>query len=327
MKYVSRRVILAGAAAATVSTPAILRAQGAGDWPKGPIKIIVPFPPGGSTDPVARIIQAKLTDQTGWHVIVENKPGGASAVGANVAAKSAPDGQTWMVTFDSHILNHAFAPNLPYKDSDLENIMLIGRTPQTIAAHPDRPYKTFKEAVEDARKRPGKVNFGVLGGSQALVLATLIRKENNVDLNLIPYKGGGPLVQDLLGGVTDIGISSLTSFSPHIRANKIRAIAVTGEQRTPALPDTPTLIEQGIKAFPSYSWWGVYAPAGVPKPIVERMHIEITKAVRSPDVTQKFLDQFNMEILTSSGADFAAYQKAEQERWFKVIKDNDIKGD
>jgi len=327
MNNIRRRAVLAGAAATAVSTPAILRAQNVGDWPKGPVKIIVPFPPGGSTDPVARIIQAKLTDQTGWNVIVENKPGGASAVGAAVAAKSAPDGLTWMVTFDSHILNHAFAANLPYKDSDLENIMLIGRTPQTIAAHPDRPYKTFREAVDDAKKRPGKVSFGVLGGSQALVLATLIKKENDVDLNLIPYKGGGPLVQDLLGGVTDIGISSLTSFSPHIRTNKIRAIAVTGEQRTPALPDTPTLIEQGIKAFPSYSWWGVYAPAGIPKPIVERMHVEITKAVRSPDVTQKFLDQFNMEILTSSGADFAAYQRVEQERWFKVIKDNDIKGD
>ena len=327
MKNMRRRALLAGVTAATVWAPAILRAQNVGDWPKGPTKIVVPFPPGGSTDPVARIIQAKLTEQTGWNVIVENKPGGASAVGANVAAKSAPDGQTWMVTFDSHILNHAFAANLPYKDSDLLNVMLVGRTPQTIAAHPDRPYKTFKEVVDDAKKRPGKVNFGVLGGSQALVLATLIKKENDVDLNLIPYKGGGPLVQDLLGGVTDIGISSLTSFSPHIRTNKIRAIAVTGEQRTPALPDTPTLIEQGIKAFPSYSWWGVYAPVGVPQPIVERMHAAITKAVRSPDVTQKFIEQFNMEILTSSGADFAAYQKSEQDRWFKVIKENDIKGD
>ena len=327
MNNMRRRALFAGVTAATVSAPAILRAQNVADWPKGPIKIVVPFPPGGSTDPVARIIQAKLTEQTGWNVIVENKPGGASAVGANVAAKSAPDGQTWMVTFDSHILNHAFAANLPYKDSDLLNVMLVGRTPQTIAAHPDRPYKTFMEVVDDAKKRPGKVNFGVLGGSQALVLATLIKKENDVDLNLIPYKGGGPLVQDLLGGVTDIGISSLTSFSPHIRTNKIRAIAVTGEQRTPALPETPTLIEQGIKAFPSYSWWGVYAPVGVPQPIVERMHAAITRAVRSPDVTQKFIEQFNMEILTSSGADFAAYQKSEQDRWFKVIKENDIKGD
>ena len=324
MSSFKRRSLIIGAVA-SVASPSIVKAQA--DWPKGPIKFIVPFPPGGSTDPVARILQAKLAESTGWNIVVDNKPGGASVVGANIAAKSAPDGQTWMVTFDSHILNPAFSPSIPYKDSDLMNVMLIGRTPQCIAAHPDRPYKTFKEAAEDAKARPGKVSFGVLGGSQALVLATLLKKENGFDMNLIPYKGGGPLVQDLLGGVTDIGISSTASFSPHLRANKIRPIAVTGETRTSALPDTPTLIEQGIKGFPSYSWWGIYAPAGTPRPIVDRMHIALTKAVRSADVTQKFQDQFNMEILTSSPEDFAAYQKVEQERWFKVIKENDIKGD
>ncbi len=327
MTIINRRSLMVGAAAATLGAPALARAQNTGDWPKGQIKIIVPFPPGGSTDPVARIIQAKLIENTGWNIIIDNKPGGTGAVGSAIAAKSAPDGQTWMLTFDSHILNPAFAPGLPYKDSELTNVMLIGRTPQALAAHPDRPYKTFAEVVADAKARPGKVNVGVLGASQALVLMTLIKKENNVDLNLIPYKGGGPLTQDLLGGVTDIGISSLTSFSPHIRANKIRPIGVTGEKRTPALPDTPTLIEQGIKGFPSYSWWGVYAPTGTPRPLIDRMNAEIKKAVSAPDVTQKFLEQFNMEILTSSPEEFAAYQKSEQERWFKVIKDNDIKGD
>ena len=323
MVVLRRRTLLAGTAAATLATPAWAE----GEWPKGPIRIIVPFPPGGSTDPVARIIQAKLIETRGWNIIIENKPGGTGAVGSAVAAKAAPDGQTWMITFDSHILNPAFASGLPYKDSDLFNVMEIGRTPQVITAHPDRPYKTFAEAVADARKRPGRVNMGVLGASQALVLMTLIKKENDVDINLIPYKGGGPLNQDLLAGVTDIGIGSMTSLSPHIRANKVRAIAVTGETRTPALPDTPTLAEQGIKAFPSYSWWGVYAPAGTPRPIVDRMHAEVAKAVRSPDVTQKFVEQFNMEILTTTPEEFAAYQKSEQERWFKVIKDNDIKGD
>jgi tripartite-type tricarboxylate transporter receptor subunit TctC len=248
-------------------------------------------------------------------------------VGSAITAKAAPDGQTWMITFDSHILNPAFAPGLPYKDSDLFNVMEIGRTPQVIATHPDRPYKSFAEAVADAKKRPGKVSMGVLGASQALVLMTLVKKENDVDINLIPYKGGGPLNQDILAGVTDIAIGSLASLSPHIRANKVRAIAVTGEARTPALPDTPTLAEQGIKAFPSYSWWGVYAPTGTPRPIVDRMHAEIAKVVRSADITQKFVEQFNMEILTSLPEEFAAYQKSEQERWFKVIKDNDIKGD
>jgi tripartite-type tricarboxylate transporter receptor subunit TctC len=205
--------------------------------------------------------------------------------------------------------------------------MQIGRTPQAICAHPDRPYQTFAEVVEDARRRPGKVSVGVLGASQALVLMALIRKENDVDLNVIPYKGGGPVNQDLLAGVLDVAIQSLTSVSPHIAAKKVRPIAVTGEQRTPALPDTSTLIEQKVKSFPSYSWWGVYCPAGVLRPIVDRMHAEITKAVRSPDVTKKFIEQFNMEILTTKPEEFAAYQKSEQQRWFKVIKDNDIKGD
>ena len=325
MTTLQRRSLLIGGAAATLGAPAIVRAQA--DWPKGPVKIIVPFPPGGSTDPVARIIQAKLIENTGWNIIVDNKPGGTGAVGSAVAAKSPPDGQTWMITFDSHILNPAFAPNLPYKDSELLNVMLIGRTPQAIAAHPDRPYKTFAEAVADAKKRPGKVSMGVLGASQALVLMTLIKRENDVDINLIPYKGGGPLNQDILAGVTDIAIGSTTSLSPHFRANKVRPIGVTGEQRTPALPDTPTLIEQGIKGFPSYSWWGVYAPTGTPRPIVDRMNAEIAKAVHSTDVTQKFVEQFNMEILTTSPEAFAEFQKVEQERWTKVIKENDIKGD
>ena len=327
MSIVKRRSVIAGLGAATLAAPVAANAQSAADWPKGQIKIIVPFPPGGSTDPVARIIQAKLMEITGWNILVDNKPGGTGAVGSAIAAKSPPDGQTWMITFDSHILNPAFAPSLPYKDSDLANVMLIGRTPQVLAAHPDRPYKTFAEVVADAKKRPGKVSVGVLGASQALVLMTLIKKENDVDLNLIPYKGGGPLNQDILAGVTDVAIGSLTSLSPHIIANKVRAIGVTGEARTPALPDISTLIEQGVKGFPSYSWWGVYAPTSTPRPIIDRMRTEITKAVRSADVTKKFTEQFNMEIVTSSPEDFATYQKSEQERWFKVIKENDIKGD
>ncbi len=321
-----RRTLLIGGVAAGVAAPAIVRAQG--DWPKGTIRFVVPFPPGGSTDPVARIIQAKLTEQTGWNVIVENKPGGAGVVGAQVVAKSPPDGQTWLVVFDSHILLGAFSPNpLPYQDSDLLNVMLIGRTPQAIGTLPDRPYKTFTDVAEDARKRPGKVSMGVLGASQALVLMTYVNKENKIDLNLIPYKGGGPLLQDSLAGVTDVGISSLTAISPHFRSGKLRPIATTGDKRTPALPDTPTLLEQGIKSYPSYSWWGVYAPTGTPRPIVDRMNAEITKAVRSKEVTDKFVDQFNMEVLTTSPEAFAEFQKVEQARWTKIIKDNDIKGD
>src|SRR5258708_10819204 len=181
MTTLHRRSLFIGGAAITLAAPAVVTAQG--DWPKGPVKIIVPFPPGGSTDPVARIIQAKLIESAGWNVLVDNKAGGTGGVGSAVAAKSPPDGQTWMITFDSHILNPAFASSLPYKDSELLNVMLIGRTPQAIAAHPDRPYKTFPEAVEDAKKRPGKVSMGALGASQALGPITPTKRDNAVNTN------------------------------------------------------------------------------------------------------------------------------------------------
>jgi tripartite-type tricarboxylate transporter receptor subunit TctC len=324
MVVLRRRAMLAATVGTTLAVPGIVNAQA--DWPKGPIKFIVPFPPGGGTDPIARIIAAKLIDTTGWQIMVENKPGAAGVVGATVAAKSPPDGQTCMVTFDSHILSPGFN-TLPYKDSDLFNVMLIGRAPLVIACHPDRPYNNFAEAVADARKRPGKLSIGMLSASQSLLLMTYISKENDFDANLIFYKGGGPIAQDALAGVTDVAITTLVSVTPYFRSGKLRPLATTGEKRPPVLPETPTLIEQGIKAYPTYSWWGLYAPTGTPRPIVDRMNAEVAKAVRSPDVTQKFVDQIHLEILASSPEEFAAFQKVEQERWFKIIKDNGIKAD
>src|SRR5215207_9503377 len=279
MAVVRRRAVLAGSMGAALWVP---RVNAQADWPKGPIKFIVPFPPGGGTDPIARIIQAKLAENTGWNVVVENKPGAAGVIGATAAAKSAPDGQTWMVTFDSHILSPAFTPNLTYKDSDLFNVMLVGRAPLVIACHPDRPYKTFAEVAADARNRPGQVSVGMLSASQSLLLMTHIRKENGFDANFIFYKGGGPTVQDALAGVTDMCITTLVAAVPYCRT-------------------------------------------GMPRPIVDRMNAELAKAVRSADVTQKFVEQIHLEVLASSPEEFATFHKAEQERWFKVIKDNDIK--
>jgi tripartite-type tricarboxylate transporter receptor subunit TctC len=327
--FVRRRSLILGSAAASVAAnlaaPAIVQAQG--EWPKGPIKFVVPFPPGGSTDPVARFIQTRIAETTGWQILVDNKPGAAGAIGAAIAAKSPPDGQTWLVTFDSHILVPAFNPNPSYRDSDLLNVMLVGRAPLAIACHPDRPYKTFADAIADARKRPGQPTVGVLTASQALLLITHLKKENDFDANVIFYKGGAPTVQDLLAGVTDMALTTLAPLDPHFRAGKLRALATTGETRTPLLPETPTLGEQGIKGYPTYSWWGVYAPAGTPRPIVERMNAEIAKAVRSPEVAPKLEAQIGMEILATSPEAFADFQKVEQERWTRIINENGIKAD
>jgi tripartite-type tricarboxylate transporter receptor subunit TctC len=323
MSVLRRRAVLAGTVAASLGAPAIVRAQA--DWPKGTIKFVVPFPPGGSTDPITRIIQAKMTENTGWNVVVENKPGGSGVVGAAVAAKSPPDGNTWLVVFDNHILNPLWGQNLPYKDSELMPIMQIGRSANGIAAHPTRPYNTFAEMVKAAKAEPGKISVGALAASLAQIFLAFVQKENGFELNTIPYKGGGPLYQDALAGVTDLSVTSLANMMPHVRAGKLKLIGVTGEKRSKLAPDVATLAEQGIKAMPSFSWWGVYAPAGTPKPIIDRMHAEISKAVRAPDVTQKFVDQFDMEIVLNSPEQFAAFTAKEQELWGKVIRDNSLK--
>lgn len=321
-----RRTLLAGSTAA-LAAPSTVFAQGASDWPKGPLRIVVPFPPGGTTDPIARILAAKMSDDTGWQTVIDNKPGAAGALGAAIVAKAAPDGQTWMVTFDSHILSPAFTPNLTYKDSDLLNVMLVGRAPLAVACHPDRPYRTMADVVADARQRPGKVSVGLLSASGALLLTVYLQKANDFALNQIYYKGGGPTVQDALAGVTDITVTTLGALKPHFRAGKLRPLGTTGDKRVASLPDTPTLAEQGLKTYPTYSWWGVYAPAGTPAPIVERMTAQLARAVRAPDVAAKFGEQIDMEILASTPAEFASFQAAEQERWFKVIQDNNIRAE
>jgi tripartite-type tricarboxylate transporter receptor subunit TctC len=313
-----------------LAAPAPILSYGAraqAEWPKGQIRVVVPFPPGGTTDPVARLLAAKVSENTGWQTMIDNKPGAAGAIGAAIAAKAPPDGQTWMITFDSHILSPAFTPNLPYKDSELFNVMLVGRAPLAVACHPDRPYRTFNDVVTDARARPGKVSVGLLSASGALLLTAYLQKANGFELNQIYYKGGGPTVQDVLAGVTDVTVTTLGTLQPHFRAGKLRPLATTGDKRAPGLPDVPTLGEQGLKTYPTYSWWGVYVPAGTPRPIVDRMSVELAKAARSPDVAQKFAEQIDMEILASTPEEFAAFQASEQERWFKVIKDNDIKSD
>jgi tripartite-type tricarboxylate transporter receptor subunit TctC len=327
MSVLRRRAVLAGTVAATVGAPSIARAQNAekaADWPKGTIKFLVPFPPGGSVDPITRIIQAKLIENTGWNVVVENKPGGSGVVGAAIAAKSPPDGNTWLFVFDNQILHSLWGLPLPYKDSELMPIMQIGRSAQGIAAHPTRPYNTFAEVVKTAKAEPGKISIGSLGSSLAQIFIAFLQKENGFQLNYIPYKGGGPLYQDALAGVTDLSVTSLANMMPHVKAGKLKLVGVTGEKRSKLAPETPTLTEQGLVAIPSYSWWGIYAPTGTPRSVIDRMHAEISKAARAPDVTQKFVDQFDMDVVLNSPEQFAALTSQEQAFWAKVIKDNNI---
>ncbi len=326
MSSLNRRGVIAGSLAVSLGAPAAASAQSA-DWPKGPIRVVVPFPPGGTTDPVARLLAAKVSENTGWQTVIDNKPGAAGAIGAAIAAKAPPDGYTWMVTFDSHILSPAFNATLPYSDSELQNVMLVGRAPLAIACHHDRPYKSFADVVNDAKARPGKVSVGLLSASGALLITTYLQKANGFELNQIYYKGGGPTVQDVLAGVTDFTVTTLGALQPHFRSGKLRPLATTGENRAPTLPNVPTVAEQGFITYSTYSWWGAYVPTGTPRPIVDRISDELRNAARAPDVRQKFVDLIDMEIIAGSPEQFAMFQETEQKRWFKVIKDNNIKSD
>jgi tripartite-type tricarboxylate transporter receptor subunit TctC len=322
MSVLRRRAVLAGSVVASLAAPGLVRAE---DWPKGTIRFVVPFPPGGSVDPITRIIQAKLSQQTGWNIVVENKPGGSGMVGASVAANSAPDGQTWLFIFDNHIINPLLNEQMPYKDSQLMPVTQIGRSAQGIAAYPARPYNTFAEAIKAAKAEPGKISIGSLNSSLAQIFIAFLQKENGFKMNYIPYKGGGPLYQDALAGVIDLSVTSLANMMPHVRGGKLKLLGVTGAKRSALAPDTPTLAQQGVKALPSYSWWGVYAPAGTPQPIVDKMYAAISKAVREKDVTDKFVGQFDMEVTLPPPAEFAAFIKKEQEVWGKVIQENKLK--
>lgn len=322
MSVLRRRAMLAGTVVASLSSPAIVEAQA--DWPKGTMKFIVPFPPGGSLDPITRIIQAKLSEQTGWTIVVENKAGGSGVVGAGVAANSPPDGQTWLFVFDNHIINPLLNEQLPYKDSALTPVTQIGRSAQGIAAYPTRPYDTFADVVKAAKAEPGRISVGSLSSSLAQIFIAFLQKENGFQINYIPYKGGGPLFQDALAGVTDLSVSSLANMMPHVSGGKLKLVGVTGATRSKLTPDVPTLAEQGVKSRSSHSWWGLYAPTGTPQPIVDRMYTAIAKAVRDKDVTDKFVGQFDMEITLPSTTDFAAFIRSEVEVWGQVIRENKI---
>jgi len=324
MTILRRRSVLVGAAAATLGAPSLARAQA--DWPKGAIKIIVPFPPGGSTDPVARIIQAKMIENSGWNILVDNKPGGTGAVGSAIAAKSAPDGQTWMLTFDSHILNPAFATGLPYKDSELFNVMQIGRTPQAICAHPDRPYKTFADVIAAAKTKKG-ASYGSIGsGSLGHLAMALLGKGAGLEFQHIPYKGGGPLMNDALAGHVPLAIGSVFLVKPHIDSKRMRPLAVTTPKRSPDLPEVPTLAESGFPGFDAPAWWAVLAPAKTPPDILRRMNEEINKVMRMPD-TAKRLDAQGIDVVGGTPEAARVFIERQMDTWSKVVKDNNIQAD
>jgi tripartite-type tricarboxylate transporter receptor subunit TctC len=298
---------------------------GAQSWSSQTIRIIVPFPPGGTTDQIARRVQPLLERSLKTAVVIENRGGASGSIGTQVAVTAAPDGTTFLMVFDTHGVNPSLLPNLPYDTlRDLAPIMLIGTSPMVITAHPATAYKSFADVMAAAKDKPGAVSYGTIGsGSLAHLAMSKIGNELGMTMTHVPYKGGGPLTTDALGGHVPLAIASIALLSPHINAGALRPLAVTSAKRAPQLPDTPTIGELGVAGFDAEAWWGLLAPAKTPPEIIARMNAAMVEALQEPVVKQSLSEQGIDYRLSSPGA-FGSFLEGEVTRWAKVVKDNKI---
>ena len=284
---ITRRSMIAGAALAPfLARSRIARAQ---NWPSGIIKIVVPFPPGGTVDPIARLVQTGLQQRLGATIVIENKSGGSGSAGTASVAKSAPDGNTWLFVFDTHAVN-PFLQNLPFDTvKDLDPVVLIGTAPNVLATHPSRPYKTLADVIEAAKAKPDTLTYASVGsGSVGHLTMVQLTKRAGIKMVHVPYRGGGPAMNDAIAGHVDFIIGSAALVMPQVSAATIRPILQTGKTRMPTLQAVPSAIESGFAGFESYAWWGVFAPAGTPKPINERFGNALLETCASRGFRNRF---------------------------------------
>lgn len=297
----------------------------AATWPEKPIRVVVPWAPGGSTDILARILGADLTKRLKQQVIVDNRAGAGSIVGLQFAAQQPPDGYTFMMTSTGYgfLINKA--------NVDLVNsftaVSMIGVADSVLVVNPHLPVKTVKELVALAKKRPGELLYSSSGvGGFPHMNTELFKLMAGIDMTHIPFKGGGPAVVDTVAGNTQLQIGSIPTVIAHVRSNRLRAIAVGGPKRNPALPDLPTISESGVPGYQSQIWFGWFAPKGLPGNLVTAMHAAINESISNPDVIKRMDEQGTM-VEKMSSAQFAKYMESEQAKWAAVIQKANIKGE
>ena len=298
------------------------------DYPSRPVRIVVPFSPGGSTDTLARIVGQKLTERSGQPVIIENRAGAGGHIGAEQVARSAPDGYTLLLGGVPHAISASLYSKLPYDLArDLTAIAEVASFPSAIVLHPSLPANSVKELIALARARPGQLSFGSAGiGSPNHLSLELFQAMAGVSMVHVPYKGSGQLVGDLLAGQVQLASMGLPVALPHVHSGKLRAIAVTGAARSALLPDVPTVSEAGLPGFEVTSWYGVFAPAGLPADIVVKLNSEIGSAVTAPDVKER-LAALGAEPSVKTPDQFARYVREEITKWAKVVKDSGAKAE
>ena len=324
MTMKTKALLCAAAVAAALLSPAAW----AQAWPtKGPIKLVAVFPPGGSVDQVARILAVPLQAALGQTVIVDNKVGASGSIGAAFVAAAPADGYTLAVVFDTHAVNPSLIPSLPFDTrKDLSAVALIGSGAMVLATRADSPYKTLADAVAASKTEKGVSYGSIASGSLGHLAMSLLAKGSQLNLVHVPYRGGGPLMNDVIAGHVPLSIGSVFLTKPHIDSKRLRALAVTTSARSPNLPDVPTLAESGFAGFDAPAWWAVLAPAKTPPEIIKRLNDEINAALKQPDVAKKLADQ-GIELRASTPQAAQAFIDKQIDVWSRVVRDNGIKAD
>jgi tripartite-type tricarboxylate transporter receptor subunit TctC len=314
-------------ALACCGTTAAVAAEAA--FPVRPVRFIVPFAPGGSTDTLARTLAQRLSDAFGQQVVVDNRAGGNGNIGTEIVARAVPDGHTIVLGYIANLgIGPSLYASLPFDPlKDFAPVTLLAVSPNILVAHPAVPVKTVKELIAYTRANPQKVNYASAAvASLGHLAGELLNSSAGIRMQHVPYKGSGQAVIDLLAGQVQIMFSGMSSVMPHIRAGKLRPLAVTGAQRSAATPDVPTIAESGYPGFEASAWYGVLAPAGTPKPVVARLNGEILRALKIPEVRER-LENVGFEIVGGTPEAFGIYMKNEIAKWAKVVKASGVRAE
>ena len=297
-------------------------------YPAKPVRFIVPWPTGGGTDVFARAIGQKLTDSLGQSFIVDNRPGAAGNIGAELAAKSPPDGYTIIIATVTLATNPSMYAKLGFDPlKDLAPITLVAGVPHLLVVNPSLPVKSVKELIALAKSKPAQLNYASAGnGSPFHIAAELFKNLAGVDIVHVPYKGGGPAVTDVIGGQVHMTFANLVAVLPQVRAGRLRALGITSAKRSQAAPEIPTIAEGGLPGYDFTSWFGVLAPADTPKEIISRLNTEIVKILNTPELKDR-LSKDGADLIASTPEEFATYLRAETTKWARVIKAAGIRAD
>jgi tripartite-type tricarboxylate transporter receptor subunit TctC len=290
-------------------------------WPSRPIRMVVPLSPGGFADVPGRILAARLSSLLGYNVFVENRPGAGGTIGADFVAKSAPDGYTLLFTGTPHVISAWIYKTLPYDPlKDFEPVALVASGPYVLVVNPQLPVHSVRELIGAAKAQPGKIDYASSGnGSAQHLVSALFASMAGIELNHVPYKGSGPAMQDLLGGQVKVSFAGIPNVLPHVKAGRLRALAVSTPQRSPDLPDVPTAAEAGVPGYQATLWLNLAAPAGTPSDVVQRIYVETAKALQDTELQQNFRAA-GVEASPMSPQELAGFMRAEYEKWGKVVR-------